>query len=41
LALEDYQRMTKAARNTIEQNFTEQQMVTAMQKLYQSLEAHA
>lgn len=41
LALEDYQRMTNAARNTIEKNFTEQQMVVAMQKLYQSLETHA
>ncbi|MDP2159179.1 MAG: glycosyltransferase family 4 protein, partial [Flavobacterium sp.] len=41
LTLEDYQRMTKAARNTIEKNFTEQQMVEAMQKLYQPLETQA
>jgi glycosyltransferase involved in cell wall biosynthesis len=41
LALEDYQRMTEAARNTIEKNFTEQQMVAAMQKLYQSLKTDA
>ena len=37
LSTADYQRLTLAARQTIEERFTEAQMVASMQQLYQSL----